>query len=74
MQQCPNCEKVYDESEFSHCPYCSGELDDEVTEEKYKDCPNCDGYMTWDGDCWSCGNCGHEDYSSEDDYDGIIES
>lgn len=74
MQQCPNCEKVYDESEYSYCPYCSGELDDEVTEEKYKDCPNCDGYMTWDGDCWSCENCGHEDYSSEDDYDGIIET
>ena len=26
MQQCPNCLKVYDESEYTHCPYCSGEL------------------------------------------------
>ncbi len=73
MQQCPECDMVYDESEYSHCPYCSGELDDDEGEERYKDCPNCDGYMTWDGDCWSCGNCGYEDFSSEDDYDGIIE-
>lgn len=31
MQQCGICLKIYDESEFSHCPYCSGELyeDDE---------------------------------------------
>ena len=26
MQQCPNCGKIYDESEYAHCPYCSGEL------------------------------------------------
>ena len=26
MQMCPFCDKVYDESEYSHCPYCSGEL------------------------------------------------
>ena len=26
MQQCPSCGRVYDESEYSHCPYCSGEL------------------------------------------------
>ena len=24
MQMCPNCGKVYDESEFTHCPYCYG--------------------------------------------------
>lgn len=29
MQMCPDCDKVYDESEFSHCPYCDGLLDDE---------------------------------------------
>ena len=29
MQQCPFCDKVYDESEYSHCPYCSGELEDD---------------------------------------------
>ena len=22
MQMCPNCDRVYDESEYSHCPYC----------------------------------------------------
>lgn len=22
MQMCPNCDKVYDESEYSRCPYC----------------------------------------------------
>ncbi len=23
MQMCPNCDKVYDESEYSVCPYCN---------------------------------------------------
>lgn len=23
MQMCPNCDKVYDESEYSRCPYCN---------------------------------------------------
>ena len=32
MQMCPFCDKVYDESEYSHCPYCSGELDDDDEE------------------------------------------
>ena len=22
MQMCPNCDKVYDESEYARCPYC----------------------------------------------------
>ncbi len=22
MQMCPDCNKIYDESEYSHCPYC----------------------------------------------------
>ena len=22
MQMCPNCDRVYDESEYSKCPYC----------------------------------------------------
>lgn len=26
MQMCPFCDRVYDESEYSRCPYCSGEL------------------------------------------------
>lgn len=29
MQQCPFCDKVYDEPEYSHCPYCSGKLEDD---------------------------------------------
>ena len=56
MQMCPECDMVYDESEYCDCPYCSGELDDEAGERYYKDCPNCDGIMYWD-DCWQCTNC-----------------
>jgi Zn-finger nucleic acid-binding protein len=29
MQMCPFCDKVYDDSEYSHCPYCLGVLDDD---------------------------------------------
>jgi len=71
MQMCPNCDRVYDESEYCRCPYCSGELEDDG-EETYKDCPNCGGVMHWVGDCWACSNCGEEDDSDEDDYDGIM--
>lgn len=72
MQMCPNCNKVYDESEYSRCPYCSGELKSGAGERYYKDCPNCGSIMYWDG-CWECTNCGEEIYSSEYDNDGIIE-
>lgn len=72
MQMCPWCDKVYDESEYSHCPYCSGELKDEAGERLYKNCPNCGGIMYWDG-YWECTNCGEEINSDEDDNDGIIE-
>ena len=72
MQMCPYCNKVYDESEYSHCPYCSGELEDDTGERPYKNCPNCDGTMYWDG-YWKCSDCGHEVYSGEDDNDGVIE-
>jgi RNA polymerase subunit RPABC4/transcription elongation factor Spt4 len=34
MQMCPECDMVYDESEYSHCPYCSGELDEDEDEEE----------------------------------------
>ena len=40
MQQCPFCNKVYDESEYSHCPYCSGELEDD--DDEVRPCPECD--------------------------------
>mgnify|MGYP000672984018 CR=1 FL=1 len=36
MQMCPFCDHVYDESEYSHCPYCSGELnEDDDDDEPY---------------------------------------
>ena len=34
MQMCPECDMVYDESEYSHCPYCSGQLDEDEDEEE----------------------------------------
>ena len=49
MQMCPFCDKVYDESEYSHCPYCSGEIEEDTGERPYKDCPECGGIMYWDG-------------------------
>lgn len=27
MQMCPNCDRVYDESEYSRCPYCYVEVE-----------------------------------------------
>ena len=38
MQMCPNCDKVYDPTEYSRCPYCSGELEEEHSEKYYKIC------------------------------------
>ena len=61
MQMCPFCDKVYDESEYAHCPYCSGELTDD---EETRPCPECGGSLYFDGyDRWECSNC---DYSEED--------
>lgn len=76
MQMCPECDRVYDESEYSRCPYCSGELEWVTIEQKVKDCPECDCIMYWDEDdeCWECSNCEHRIYSDEDDYDSILES
>lgn len=71
MQMCPWCDKVYDESEYSRCPYCSGELE-ETSERAYKNCPDCGGIMYWDG-YWECSNCSCEIHADEDDNDGIIE-
>lgn len=37
MQMCFICDKVYDESEYVYCPYCSKELeedDDGIVEEE----------------------------------------
>lgn len=62
MQMCPFCDKVYDESEYSCCPYCSGELEED--DEEIRPCPECGGCLHFDGyDRWECFNC---DYSEED--------
>ena len=52
MQMCPFCDKVYDESEYSPCPYCSGELDDD--DDEVRPCPECGGCLHWDGEIWEC--------------------
>lgn len=72
MQMCPFCDKVYDESEYCSCPYCSGELESDLNGAKFKDCPECGGIMYWDG-CWECSNCDYTINTDEDDYDGILE-
>ena len=72
MQMCPDCNKVYDESEYSRCPYCSGELESATGETKIKDCPECGGIMYWDG-YWECSNCDCTIDTDEDDYDSILE-
>jgi len=69
---CPDCNKVYDPSNYSVCPDCSGELEKELGERYYKNCPNCNGVMYWD-DIWECSNCGEEISTGEYDNDGIIE-
>lgn len=35
--------KVYDESEYSHCPYCSGELED--GDDEVRPCAECGGCL-----------------------------
>lgn len=62
MQMCPNCDRVYDESDYTRCPYCSGELEIDDDEE-IRGCPECNGVMRWDGDVWECSNC---EYTEED--------
>ena len=75
MQMCPKCDRVYDESEYSRCPYCSGELEVETEEVKIKDCPCCGGIMYWDDwdNDWECSNCDNTIDTDEDDYDAILE-
>ena len=72
MQMCPFCNQVYDESNYSRCPYCSGELTQDTSERYFKNCPDCGGIMYWD-DYWECTNCLCEIHTDEDDNDGIIE-
>lgn len=72
MQSCPWCDEVYDESEYSKCPYCSGELERDTSARPFKNCPNCGGVMYWD-DEWECTKCGETIDTDEDDCDGTIE-
>lgn len=73
MTMCPICEKVYDESDYSSCPNCSDEIDDEHGEKYYKNCSNCGGIMYWYDGTWECSNCSNEIETDEDDNDGIVE-
>ena len=61
MQMCPSCDSVYDESEYTRCPYCSGELEHDDNDET-RACRECNGVMHYDDDddCWRCSNCGTE--------------
>ena len=72
MQTCPFCNKVYDESEYTHCPVCSGELEEDMSGTKVKDCPEWGGIMYWDV-YWEWSNCDHTIDTDEDDYDSILE-
>lgn len=63
MQMCPFCDKVYDESDYCHCPYCPGELDDDWDED-IRTCPECGGVMRVE-DTWICTNCGYEPEDDE---------
>ena len=70
MQQCGFCLKVYDESEYTHCPFCAGLIDvdfEEEEEETYeidektrrfiqiRDCP---GIFDDEGEWVRCPICG----------------
>ena len=75
MQQCPTCLKVYDESEYSRCPYCDGLLDDDFDDEddeddeddfeidetlqKFIKIVNSPGVFNNDGEYERCPICGH---------------
>ena len=59
MQMCPDCGKIYDESEYAHCPFCSGECIESEDEEweEFED-PGYDYVYDEDGSCVSCPCCG----------------
>ena len=73
MQMCPGCDRVYDEEEYSSCPYCSGLIRKIKVEEPYKACPNCDGTMLWRDEMWSCEDCGDEEEGDvSEDQEGTV--
>ena len=59
----------------TRCPYCSGELEYEVSEEKIKHCSECGGIMYWNDwdNHWECSNCDYTVDTREEDYDSILE-
>ncbi len=74
MQQCGICLKVYDESEYSRCPYCDGLLYDEDDDDfgdkdedyemdeeslKFNRIVNCPGVFDDEGEYIRCPTCGH---------------
>ncbi len=67
MQQCGDCGKIYDESEYASCPYCNGEefcddIDEDSSEEVWTGpCAECDG--TGRIECDVCE--GEGEYNSE---------
>lgn len=74
MQMCPNCDNVYDESDYAGCPYCAGILAMEGT--KIKNCPECGCIMYWNEgySCgWSCTSCDCVIYTGEEDFDEILD-
>ncbi|MCR4607816.1 MAG: hypothetical protein K5771_08840 [Oscillospiraceae bacterium] len=66
MQMCPECGKIYDESDYARCPYCSGELSDEdveyddYVEYEFGEDPGWDYVYDEDGEGVDCPICGAE--------------
>ena len=76
MMNCPNCDTVVEDFQYS-CPYCG---EDEKSGEGLFICPNCDTIFDWMGDEWVCPNCRNEGIPKREfEYDicpncgGIIE-
>lgn len=67
MQMCPDCGRIYDESDYAKCPYCGldafidNDADDDNYElEEYVD-PGYDYVYDEDGNSVSCPCCGAEE-------------
>ena len=52
MQQCGDCLKIYDESEYAHCPYCDDVEEKNPFESLKGSCAECDG--TGRVECYEC--------------------
>lgn len=66
MQMCPDCGRIYDESDYAKCPYCDTEdfADEDIDEyddmEDYVD-PGYEYVYDEDGNSVSCPHCGAEE-------------